>query len=62
MLRRGVNWQCRVECVRVKVERGFRMDGLRRMMQVLANFSCVRPCSPPVRYPLRLEVVRAGVE
>lgn len=30
------------------------------MMQVLANFSyVVRPCSPPVRYPLCLAVVRA---
>jgi hypothetical protein len=32
------------------------------MMQVLANFSCVRPCSPPVRYPLRLEIARAEIE
>jgi hypothetical protein len=32
------------------------------MMQVLANFSCVRPCSPPVRYPLRLEIVRAEIQ
>jgi hypothetical protein len=51
MLRRSVNWQCRVECVRVKVERGF-PDG-RAMMddagprQLFVRATVLTACQVP---------------